>query len=291
MRVNDGCLYPFPFFRTKSEDYIDGQFDFDGTLIYDADFATLDGVVNINDDAIKKAIQTGMFAVFCHVDCPSTKYRACLDISNSFQKFELKLPSHLLMNNVEIICLLVAMQDVKGFSDRNLISFYGNSVDFPIYAKIGRSNQIVFSVSKEHSIKGEIPSIFSITFSDVDEMRYDCDRNQIMIYIPRKSYEQYNYFKSIDPKTKITMLVFPVLLDILNLLKSRDETGEICDRGTYDNLAWFAVLAEKLDGLGYSVVEIDGPFDKESSYVLAQKLIPRLCLDAFDEFNASHIIK
>ena len=291
MRVNDNCLYAYPFFRTDSEDYIGSKFEFSGSLMYDSNMATLVGTVEINDSAIIDGIDNGLFAVFCHVDCPSTKYRYCVDISQMWRQFELNLASHLLMNNVEVICVLVAMQNVNSFADPNVISFYRNRVYFPIYSKIGRSNQIVFSVSKEHRIKGEIPSIFSITFGDTDEMKYDCDRNQIMIYIPRQSYEQYNCFKSVDPKTKIMMLVFPVLVDIINMLKLRDETGAICDRGAYDGLAWFAVLAEKLDSIGYSLLEENGTFDQESSYVLAQKLIPHLCLDAFDEFNVAHTIK
>ena len=62
MRVNDNCLYAYPFFRTDSEDYIGSKFEFSGSLMYDSNMATLVGTVEINDSAIIDGIDNGLFA-------------------------------------------------------------------------------------------------------------------------------------------------------------------------------------------------------------------------------------
>ena len=75
------------------------------------------------------------------------------------------------------------------------------------------------------------------------------------------------------------MLNLPVLTELISKMQSDPEC--FCDED------WRYVIEESLERNGYEGIETE-KFKNDAAIVVAQKILPRLCKDAFKEFDNIH---
>jgi len=282
MKVNEKRIFPYPVYREGSNDYKNVVFNTNIELFYDSLMATIQFQIFIDDEAICTLIENNQVGLFCHVECSKTKYREMFELDGtekSLQTKEIDLAK--LNGDIEIICFLVAKEEILNFTDENLIDFYKErSIRFPQYARIGYSTPFETKIIKHLDINGEVPSIFSVQSDDtVDMMTYEVTKNKIVILLPPNEHNIYSDYLGVDKKTKLMMMNLAVLTEIIQKIQTEPDWFESND--------WFEVIREAFSKKGFE--DFTSPaFTSRSAVELAQLLMPELCKNAFEEFDKSH---
>lgn len=282
MKVNEKRIFPYPVFRKESEDYKEVIFNVNTELYYNSDIATIQFLVEINDNAIFALLENNQVGLFAHVECSKTKYREMFEIDAVDKGMQsIDIPLQKLNGDIEIICFLVAKEEITGFKDDNLSEFYTDeNVRFPQYSRIGYSEPFETKIVKHLDVNGEVPSIFSVVADDsIDYMSFEVGKSKIMIYLPENEHTIYTDYLGVDPKTKLMMINLSVLTEII--AKTQVQSAE------YEEYDWFEVLREAFAKKGFNDLD-SSSFKGKPAVELAQIIIPDLCKNAFKEFDKSH---
>jgi hypothetical protein len=282
MKVNEKRIFPYPVYCEGSDDYKIVGFDTNTELLYNSVIATIQIKIAIEDEAINLLLENNQVGLFCHVECAKTKYRELFELDGTDKELQaIDIDLSKLNGDIEIMCFLVAKEEIPNFQDENLIDFYqGQSVRFPKYARIGYSNPFETKIIKHLDINGEVPSIFSVQAdATVDMMTYETTQNKIIILLPTDEHDIYSDYLGVDPKTKLMMMNLAVLTEIIQKIQVDAEEFESND--------WFEVIRESFAKKGFSDLTATA-FTTKSAVELAQILMPELCKNAFKEFDKSH---
>ena len=280
MRVSKNRIYPYPIYSELTEDYINNDFALDAEIDYDSEIAILKLDVSISDIKIRELIENRLVGLYCHIECSATKYRKLfeLSINNDSDIYNIEIPLCKLNGAIEVMCVLVAKENICSFDDDNLSEmFEGETIIFPQYGTIGYTDTVELTIIKRLDINGDIPSIFSIIADEESveiQVEYECE--QITIYIPKNEYEIYQNYKGTGVRLKQMMVIIPVLIEVLDYIKS--------DENIYENYPWYFVLEEAVKKRGYSGFS-DESFKNASSLIIAQNILGDIAKEAFDEFD------
>lgn len=282
MRVNENRIFPYPVYRKGSDDYKNVVFETNTELYYNSVTATIQFDVLIEDTAIMSLIENNQIGLFCHVECSKTKYREVFELDgtdNEKQTLDIELSK--LNGDIEVLCFLVAKEEITGFKDENLNDFYQDeTIRFPQYARIGYSEPFETKIVKHLDVNGEVPSIFSVQAdTTINIMAYDITPDKIIILLPENEHNIYRDYVGVDPRTKLMMMNLAVLTEIIQKIQNGSEE--------YDGNNWFEVLCEAFAKKGYDDLG-SSQFKAKSAVELAQILMPDLCKNAFIEFDKSH---
>lgn len=282
MRVNRNRIYPYPIFNPNTDDYMEAVFETNTELSYNLDVATISFNIQINDLAISSLIQNQKLGICCHVECSKTKYRKAFDLLPELEKNqEINISLSCLNEDVEVICFLVAKNEIVDFKDENLSEFYSNiNIRFPKYSVVGYSEPYETKIIKAIDVNGNLPSIFSVTtMPDLSIMSYSSDENKIYINLPHEDYQIYHKYKGRSQKIKQMMIVFPVLVDIISKIQISESE--------FSDTNWFYVLEAAFDKYDYDDISSE-KFKSEDPSKLAQIIMPELSNKAFVEFDKIH---
>lgn len=282
MKVNEKRIYPYPIFRPFSDDYNEVLFETGTVLSYNLDEATLSFNIKINDPAICNLVLNQDVGVYCHVECPKTKFRKAFELLPKLEvQQEINIPLSHLNEDVEVICFLVAKKEIVDFKDENLIEFYNNvTIRFPQYSIVGYTDPYETKLIKAIDVDGNIPSIFSVTtIPEITKVEYTSDVNKIYVCLPKDDYQIYHKYRGKSQKLKQMMIILPVLVEIIK------EIQEDCDSFSSNN--WYNVLEMAFDKYGYDDLGSD-EFKNASPLKLAQTIMPELSKNAFVEFDMVH---
>ncbi len=282
MKVNEACIYPYPVYRLGSEDYENSDFPLETVIEYDSTNAYIHIQASIPDAAIKDLLEENKVGLYCHIECPRTKYREMFEIDGVCEDVQdIIIDLAKLNEDIEVMCFLVAKEEIVDFKDDNFSEFYkGDSIRFPQYARIGYSEPYNTRITKRLNISGEVPSIFSvIPDSEINCMSYNADNHKIIIYLPENEHDIYCDYHGIDRKIKIMMMNLAVLTEIISNIQK--------DADCYSDYDWFSVIEENFANKGISDLTAD-TFKAKPAVEMAQILIPNLCKEAFREFDLSH---
>lgn len=280
MRISKNRIYPYPIYSELSEDYKENDFSLDAEIEYDSEMATLLLNVSLKDTVMRELIINRLVGLYCHVECSSTKYRELFELSlntddNNYSK---EIPLYKLNDSIEVMCVLVAKEKIASFEDANLSELYeGEKVRFPQFGTIGFTDTIELSLVKRLDVNGDVPSVFTIVADEEGkEIQTELEGDQINIYIPKEQYEIYENYKGTGVRVKQMMIIIPVLVEVLDIIKS----GE----GVFEGLPWYIVLEEAVKKLNYTGFDDDG-FKNKSSFELAQEILGDVAKEAFEEFD------
>lgn len=280
MRINQSRIYPYPVFSELTNDYKCKGLVVDTELEYDSEKAYIKLKPEIEDKKICDMIENDECGLFCHVECSSTKYRELfeLDYSANQPEYNIEIPLYKVNDAVEIMCAIVAKEDIDSFSDDNLNPLFdGMQISFPRYATIGYTATTEIVITKRIDVNGDVPSIFSINRSDTDtNISYDYTGDQIVVYLPAEQYKVYFDYVGQGVRVKQMMLNLPVLVDVINVVKE--------DNAGLENRAWYAVLESAFQRNGYTGLD-DPQFKAADTIMLAQIILGDICKDAFNEFD------
>lgn len=99
----------------------------------------------------------------------------------------------------------------------------------------------------------------------------------ITIYLPKEEYQIYNEYKGKRKRLKQLMINFPVLVDLIEILKTDT---------SYINKPWYNALDASLVSKGYSEGINSELFKNELATKIAQDLLGNLIQDAFKDFDS-----
>lgn len=283
MKVRTNKLFPYPVLSVFSDSYKDNVFLCDTTFEYDSVTAYFKLHYNLNDEGMKKLLIEGKVGLFFIVDCSETKYRelfkVTLDENNDFSK---DIPLERLNGDFEIVSLVITNEEIKDYQNPNLSEIYDGEIVFlPKYAIVGFTDTEVFFVNKKIDSNGDIPSIFTITFEEEGKnMSFDPDGDVVIIYLPKNEYDIYNEYKGKHKRLKQLMINFPVLVNLLDILKEED---------SYSSKPWYNALESIIVNKGYPDGIKSDTFKNTLSTKIAQDLLGNLIQDAFAEFDELNV--
>lgn len=281
MKISKNRIYPYPIYSELSDDYKNNDFSLEADIEYDSETASLQLKVNLEDEVIRELIINRLVGLYCHVECSSTKYRELFELSLNTEDsvYNIEIPLFKLNDNIEVMCMLVAKENIASFADDNLGDLYeGEKIRFPQYGTIGFTDTTELTLVKRMDINGDIPSVFTIVASEEEkEIQTEFNGDQIEIFIPKDQYEIYENYKGTGIRVKQMMVIIPALIEVLDIIK----TGE----GGFDDLPWFIVIEEAIKKLNYTGFDDDN-FKNKPSFELAQEILGDIAKDAFNEFDA-----
>lgn len=281
MKVNKNRIYPYPIYSELTDDYIENDFAVDAEIEYDSEIATITLNLSLVNEDIRDLIENTLVGLYCHIECSSTKYRKLfeLSINNDTDNYNIEIPLSQLNDTIEVLCVLVAKEEILNFDANNLNELYKDiDIRFPQFGTIGYTDTIELTIVKRLDINGDIPSIFTVVSDETQEnVQVDYTSDQITIYLPKEEYNIYETYRGTGIRIKQMMVIIPALIEAFDIIKMGDDS--------FEGLPWYVVLDEAL-----KKKEIDGfsdpTFFDTSSYEIAQKLLGDIAKEAFYEFDA-----
>ena len=283
MRIDKNRIFTYPVYSELINDYVTNDFSLNAEIEYDSETATIKLQLSITDAVIKEYLDNRLLGLYCHIECSSTKYRELFALSpfEEEYKYEISVPLSQLNGLVEIMCVIVANEEIVDFQDNNISDiFEGNTINFPSHATVGFTDTTEFNVVKKLDMNGDIPSIFSITANDNEEqnnIEVNFYGDQIVIYLPRNEFAIYEEYKGTGIRVKQMMIIIPALTEIIDRIRT--------NAGDFDSFQWYAFLEEAVIKKGYISGFEDETFQNKDSMLLAQELLGDVAKDAFAEFD------
>lgn len=280
MKVRTNKLFPYPVLSEFNDSYNDNSFSCESSFEYDSVTAFLKFKYNLIDEQIISLLNENKIGLYFVIDCSETKYRELfpveLDENNCFEK---NIPLEKLNGMFELVSLLICKDEITNYKNNNLNEMYqGENIVLPKYAIIGYTDTDTFYVNKRIDNNGDIPSIFTIACDDEGKiMSFELGDDVITIYLPKEEYEIYNDFKGKRKRLKQLMINFPVLVNLIEILKNDN---------TYTEKPWFVALETSLSQKGYPDGINSDAFKNELATKIAQDLLGNLIQDAFKDFDA-----
>lgn len=280
MKIKKNRIFPYPIITYNNIDYNNSNFESNINLSFDYENgnAEFEVEIKVDDEVILNLLEKEKVGVFFHVECPLTKFRDVIEIKN-LDKCLTRISIEKLNGIVEAICLLISKEEIIGYINKNLNELYQNSnINFPPFSIIGYTSTESFIVNKTTKIDGDIPSIFNIikTKDNKNFVSFDEDSDKISIYIPEKEYDKYYDLKGRVMRIKQSILIIPVLAEILEKIKNDKDTD-------LETNAWYDVLEKRVQDIGYD--GFGDRFKNESSFEIAQRMLGNVMEDAFYELE------
>jgi hypothetical protein len=282
MKVKSNRLYPYPVLSEQHDDYIDNTFNVDDMVVTDDPYSvSIVCDVVINDKVIKELIADGGIKLFCHIECPVTKYRKAIEVNyRDDGKCEITIPSKDICDTIDICFVLVANRNIENYVNSNLNEIYsGLDITLFKYRTLGYTKTFSYEITKRLDSNGDIPSIFDINKSeDSKVITYDDGGDKIIIYLPAYEYGVYVDTTGSSIRLKQMMTVIPVLAEVLSRIK--DNAAE------YEEKGWYLVLDNALKKIpGYENGLESEALKTDSTYALAQQIFKEVSNDAFKQFS------
>lgn len=279
MKVRTNKLFPYPVLSEFNDSYLNNEFLCETTFEYDSLAAYFKFQYTLNDSILLKLLKENKIGLYFVIDCSETKYRELfpVDLDESNQ-FEQEIPLERLNGAFEIASLLICCEDIQDYKNENLNEMYeGETVLLPKYSIIGYTDTETYYVNKKIDNNGDIPSIFTISCDENGKtMSFEPDGEVITIYLPKNEYEIYNEYKGKRKRLKQLMIDFPVLVNLIEILKQED---------SYSNKPWYNALDAALANKGYPDGIGSDLFKNTLATKMAQDLLGNLIQDAFADFD------
>ena len=278
MKVRDNRLYIYPVLSKYSSDFVNNKFDVEIELYEGSDPAVISLTPSIEDLGILDLLKENKVGFYCHVECPVTKYRELFSLNyKNNESLEITIPLSRLNEDVEIVCLLIANENISGY-DKSAFSELHSIANYPQYATVGFTETVEFSLTKKINVNGDIPSIFSIIKKE-DALNMSCNMfdDIITIYLPKDEYGIYFDYVGTNKRIKQLMINLPVLVEALDMVKN--------DAASVEGFGWYKVIENALKAKGFIDGFSDNNFVNTESVIIGQMLLGNLIQDAFKEFD------
>lgn len=274
--------FPHPVMAEFLDDFTSGEFISD---IKDISSVKSSYKFAVTFDAaeqdMKKLIDNKQAHYSLHIECPMTYFRTLI---TSFEdEIEVEISADKLEGRVEMAALITAAENIpdyfcRGFDEQ--LKEYNFKVEKGDILAVGR--QLNFDADKKADSIKNITSIFSVQPTENEEPAYvdmSTSTEKIIIWLPPSLFERYKELKQDPSLTSVlaSMLVTPVLTEILQDLKERDEEALI----GYEQCRWFKVLKRRLKEIGIEYDSAGGFTD--NSVAAAQRLIGYPAGKAFED--------
>lgn len=280
MKVRTDKLFPYPVLSVDNDSYINNNFTCETTFEYNSVTAFLKFQYELSDEIVLKLIEKNEFGLYFIIDCSETKYRQLFSVKlNENKQFSIEIPLDKLNGMFEVVSLIICNNEMKNYYNSNLNDLYKDeSIVLPKYCIAGFTGTESFFINKRIDNNGDIPSIFTIACDEEGKiLSFEPGDEIVTIYLPKEEYQIYNEYKGKRKRLKQLMINFPVLVDLIEILKTDT---------SYINKPWYNALDASLVSKGYSEGINSELFKNELATKIAQDLLGNLIQDAFKDFDS-----
>lgn len=210
-------VFPYPVLRLKNSDYIETDYISEINLVDRMTNIVVECQSKIDNPDLKRLLLEEKIEFVYRVECPKTYYREIIKTSDENIKF--RLDNKNLLDKVYIESLVVAKEDIKGFSSKAFHrDFKDIKFDFTLGNVLGVGKSIEFKSDKNINDLYSVDSIFSVVRRDTDQedgMRVDINGNgKIQVSLSKPDYNKYALLVKRQAYKSIlnTMIVLPALI-------------------------------------------------------------------------------
>lgn len=273
-------LYPYPVLAPRSNAYRNCMFDARVEAIQEERDWHIAFLAALTSESLLACIGSGSAQYVYHLECARTGFRTVTRTGDVQARYT--LPHDSVHGVLEIVPLVVAVEDIKGYSGADFHEDY-EGLSFDIEAgcvmAVGRTTAV--EIAKDVDDLAPVPSIFNISKNpdaDARHMLVDIFQRKIVIKLPASDYYHY---KALTVNTAAVgmlraLIILPALLFAFGELRSI-APGE---RGENENFLWYRSLRNTL--LEQFDCDIDSPaFDSLHFMEIAQELLEDPLTNAF----------
>lgn len=241
--LNSEMNYPYPVLRSEAVDYKKAVFHTSIEKTDRKDGFDLEVTYEVTNDKINEMLNQKILAYALQIQCDSTWYRS-LEISESDRQ-HIFIPSYAVHGRVKMCPCIVAMEDIKDFSNEDFSEEY-EGISFSLNkgetAAIGEMWKFDAVYEDDMIKKGE--SIVHFVNDDrCGVMFCEWEYDTIQIHLPKKQYEQYTEIGRYESwKVPLLNAVYVVPVIVQGIIEiSNDEDGG-GDEGNLSQYAWYKTL-------------------------------------------------
>lgn len=204
-----------------------GGFEYEVTYQYQPDNRTIKLVLDINLDnaEFQKLLDEGRAAFGVEIECSASYFRVAEQTTRSH--FEFEISEDKLRGKVVVSVFIAATEDLPYKLNSFHTDFDKVTFNVPSGSYIGWAGSRTFYADKTFDpMRAPAGSFIKVkkqtSETDLLEVEYDDD---ILIYLPKKSWQQYQAIKNYAVPVIWASLVLPVLVEAISGIQNNNELG------------------------------------------------------------------
>lgn len=278
--------YPHPVLSHFSDDVVGAQFQTTVAVTGTKTAYVFDIVAKTSSRDLVTLIEARKAQYAIHVECALTRYRQLF--ASGDERFQFEIPSTEIDGRVEVCSLILALEDLPAYSNRNFHKDYQGLL-FAVRKgdTLAVAADQVFIAEKKTDPLRRIPSIFVIVPNEAENapaMEIDTTGPKISVSLSKPNYDAYNFLRQAQHlrSTLNSMIIVPALVAVLEDVKRAAASADgLVD---FESRRWFSTLSRRLREMGIDPTDYDS--FTESSPALAHRLIGEPLADSLKNLRS-----
>lgn len=219
-------LFPYPVINNQESlsGFNNSIFSFDYDLEQKENQLILKNLYyDTNNENLEVLIEKGLVRVDCIIECSATLYRERVKLSRSFNSHV--IPIFNLKGKVVISAYAYALEDIKGYYDRDFLDDYGDyKFDIEKYDILACDDGYTTKIKYDEKQDNKVSSIFLVLknySSNSERIIINETDEKIIIKLPERQFDIYDKMKYNPHLENIffSMLIIPSLSYVLEKIK------------------------------------------------------------------------
>ncbi|WP_036611760.1 hypothetical protein [Oribacterium sp. P6A1] len=269
-------LFPYPVLCEDSDDYIEGEFYVNTSLVEQGvNDILVKFEMNLENPGLQELISKGMAEYVIHIECSDTAFRTVIRTSSNSETY--RIMNSRVNGNINLLAMIVSKDTISGFKNDYLNDDYdGINITIPKASILAYENMDPIHISKNYEELAEKDSIFSIIKkmridqNEHNKIQFRLDQDRIKITVDDDIYNNYIKYQNNSAVQSImrSLLIIPALTYMLEILRTEDYEP-------YEDAYWFIKLQNfyKNNGLNFIDDIINGE-DMISDIVQDMLMLP-----------------
>lgn len=263
--------FPHPVLSHFSDDYVESGFQTSIQVTSSAQKYQLSARHTLGNNGLKELVARGDALYAVHVECRATRYRELF--KSQEVTFAIDLPAKLLSGTVDLCCMLVAANDIAGYSNGKFHpDFDGHTFDISKGDILAVAHDRSFDADKDVDQLRRIPSVFQIaadTSPSAPPFNVDTTGQKIVVFLSQRAFQHYKFVRQSQDLHPVlaAMVVIPALTQVISDIQAAPDAAE----QSYGELRWFKSIQGRLEDVGLPIEGAE--FAEQPAAVIAQKLI------------------
>lgn len=276
--VGDRSCFKETTYSFKCDDYNEGQ-----------NYVLDNACIEVNNENIKRLINTGYFGVGLVIECSTTVFRKMFEISTEPSKIEINIGD--LRDKVVISCYIYAKKDIEQFNDIDFLDEY-NGYSFKIDKNdiIAIDDGFTAIIDYDESVDKRVSSIFQIIKNEkADSMIIEKKNKKIVISLPDDEFKYYETLSKNDNFKNVffSMFAIPALTYCLKEFQDSIISGQYDIDSIEMDYTWFISVKNAFKSQ-FNMELTEEIFKNLEISTVAQKLLNNGTLNGIkDLFNIS----
>lgn len=249
-------LFPYPVLCEDTDDYIDGEFYVDTSIVEQGlNDILVKFEMNLENPGLQELISKGMAEYVIHIECSDTAFRTVIRTSSNIETY--RIMNSRVNGNINLLAMIVSKDTIDGFKNDYLNDDYdGINIIIPKASILAYENMDPIHISKNYEELAEKDSIFSIIKkmridqNEHNKIQFRLDQDRIKITVDDDIYNNYIKYQNNTAMQSImrSLLIIPALTYMLEILRTEDYEP-------YEDSYWFIKLQNFYKNNGLNFIE------------------------------------